>query len=444
MSSIASPKPGVSAIIHDAQDRTVPTALFLLYCYFLVDYFLHLSARIPVYPMFRPTLLLVALITLALFTQADKFKRIVKDPRLVAIWFLIGYIILSLPLVEWPGSVLRANFAEFVKAIVFLFFTAFIVDTDRRLRLIVGLWVTLQVVRVLEPLYLNLTEGYWGSGTFIGAGQFAQRLAGAPSDVINSNELGFVIVTAIPFLHFLMWGSSRWQAKLLYLALVPALLYALILTSSRGAMIALAVVALMILKESRHKAGLIIFGILVAITAWSQMSDFQKERYTSLFDESSQQHATVDGRWTGMINEFNLGMEKPIFGHGLGTTPEAKFNIAGGRAQASHNLYAELLIEIGIIGFILFMRYLWLVYDQMRQNLRRMKARAHLAGVRTSYEFRLNQALITTFWMYAVYSINYWGLSQTYWYFLGGLCVAFARSLKRNETKLPEPEPEAP
>jgi len=29
--------------------------------------------------------------------------------------------------------------------------------------------------------------------------------------------------------------------------------------------------------------------------------------------------------------------------------------------------------------------------------------------------------------MYAVYSINYWGLSQYYWYLFGGLVIAFGR-----------------
>lgn len=43
---------------------------------------------------------------------------------------------------------------------------------------------------------------------------------------------------------------------------------------------------------------------------------------------------------------------------------------------------------------------------------------------------RLNTVLLTIFWMYVVYSINYWGLSQGYWYLLAGLSVAYLRIIK--------------
>ena len=45
---------------------------------------------------------------------------------------------------------------------------------------------------------------------------------------------------------------------------------------------------------------------------------------------------------------------------------------------------------------------------------------------------RLNKALITLFWMYAVYSINYWGLSQYYWYLFAGLVITFSNIAVKN------------
>src|SRR5690606_1226423 len=124
--------------------------------------------------------------------------------------------------------------------------------SDKRLKWALVVFVGCQVIRVLEPLYLNITDGYWGSKTHLGGGEFASRLAGAPTDVINPNELGFVIVTAIPFLHYLLF-SRGWICKLIYLSLMPALMYALILTMSRGAFLALLVVAWVVWKESKHK-----------------------------------------------------------------------------------------------------------------------------------------------------------------------------------------------
>jgi len=407
-----------------AYERASASAFtFWLFIYFLIDFFLHLSGRIPAYALIRPTLLLVLLISASLFLQRDKFRGWTRDPIVASLLVLVGYLVVSLPLVEWPGSVVKNNLGDFVKAIVFFFFTVLLVDSNRRLKIFLTVFLACQVFRVLEPLFLHVTEGYWGSRTHLGHGEFSQRLAGAPSDVINPNELGFVIVTAVPFLHYLLW-SSGFKAKLLYLLLMPPLLYALILTQSRGALLALFVVAFFVFKESRRKFSLIVVAVLVGFAGWQVMSDEQKDRYLSLVGQSETSNAaTADGRIQGMMREFALGFERPIVGHGLGTTPEAKTHILGSR-QASHNLYAELLIELGIVGTLIFVRFLLKVYQGLVENQKRISRLSERLG---SFYFSLNKALIALFWMYAVYSFNYWGLSQYYWYLFAGAVVVFHR-----------------
>lgn len=406
-------------------EKTVGSACFVIYLYFVIDFFLRFSSRIPGYGILRPTLLGAAIISILLFMQRDSLKGRFDDPIFKAIMLLVGYIIFSLPLVEWPGSVVRDNVSPFIKAIVFLFFTALVIDTDKRLKWFLGVFVFCQVFRVVEPLYLNVTEGYWGSSTHLGEGEFSDRLAGAPADVINPNELGFVIVTAIPFLHYLLWPLG-WKSKALYIALMPALLYALILTMSRGAFLALLVVAFFVFKESRHKMFLVFVGIFAIVAAFSVMTPVQKDRYLSLIDqENTAGGASVEGRLSGMIGEIKLGLTRPIVGHGLGTTSEAKWH-KWGSSKASHNLYAELLIELGIIGAILFIRFLYFIYQRFKKN--RILFR-ELGLSENNFYSRLNKALVAVFWMYAVYSINYWGLSQYYWYLFGGLAIAFGRLL---------------
>ncbi len=400
------------------------TFTFLLYMYFLLDFFLHFSARIPGYGIIRPTLLLVLIITISLVTQKDNFKGWTQDPIVKSLFAFLIYLAVTLPLVEWPGSVIRNNIQDFIKAIVFFFFTALIISSEKRLKIFLVVFVGCQVFRVLEPLYLHITEDYWGSYTHLGGGQFAGRLAGAPADVINPNELGFVIATVIPFLHYLMWPLNfKW--KISYLFLMPAMLYALILSQSRGAFLAMLVVGWIIFRASSKKFGLIILAIIIAMAGWQVMSPYQKDRYLSLIGMSSTDNtASMEGRLEGMKKEFILGFHRPLIGHGIGTTQEAKFNLTG-RYQAAHNLYSELFIEAGIIGLILFLIFLKRIYEQF-QRIQMLMKDADSAGS-TDFFDRLHQTLIVIFWMYVVFSLNYWGVTQYYWYLFAGIAIVFER-----------------
>lgn len=396
----------------------VSSFTFGLFIYFNIDFFLHLSARIPGYNVIRPTLVLVLWLSFLLYMQRYKFRNIYQAEPFKRIKWLIIYLALSFFLVRWPGSALN-NLPDFVKAVCFFFFTAMILDTEKRLRIFLFVFICCQLIRVYEPLYMNITSGYWGSETYLGEGGFAQRLSGAPSDVINPNELGFVIVTIVPFIYYLLWGG-RFKTKVLFLILFPPLLYALILTMSRGALLALGVVGWMVFKRSKYKSALIIAAIGVAIVGWNVMSDVQKDRYLSLVDSDTAGAATVDGRLDGMVNEMVLGLTtRPILGNGLGTAAETKFH-EWGKGKASHNLYAELIIEVGFVGAFFFLSYIF----RLRSSL--LKAREIELN---EFWKNLNFALIAVFWMYVVYSVNYYGLSQYYWYMYGGLVVALTRIL---------------
>jgi putative inorganic carbon (HCO3(-)) transporter len=395
----------------------VSTFTFFMFQIYQLDFFLRSSARISGIGIIRPTLLLFAIVAISLFFQRDKLREKMQHPIMKAMGVFLLVIIFTLPFVTYPGSVLRYHIPEFIKAIVFLYFMALIVDTKGRLKWALIIFVGCQVIRVLEPLYLNITSGYWGAKTHMGGGEFANRLGGAPADVINPNELGFVIVTIIPFLHYLLF-SRGWFYKLIYLGLMPALMYALILTMSRGAFLALLVVGWVVWKESKHKVLLIGVAIGIAIAGWSVMNDTQRDRYFSLVSSDSAQSATAEGRLTGIVNEFKLGFKRPIFGHGLGTTSEAKAN-SGMGTKASHNMYAEIMIELGLVGFFFFMAIIKKIYLQIRQSTSLLYAETMDALYRDLFK-----ALKVIFWMFALYSINYWGLSQYYWYNLAGLVIA--------------------
>lgn len=82
------------------------------------------------------------------------------------------------------------------------------------------------------------------------------------------------------------------------------------------------------------------------------------------------------------------------------------------------------MIELGVIGFIIFMMFLVKIAKKLRLVREKM---TNIVSDSGNYFLRLNKVLLCVFWMYVVYSINYWGLSQYYWYLFAGLVIAFGR-----------------
>ncbi len=416
---------------HETQSST-STFTFVAYLLYAIVEFLNIGVRYSVIGALRPTVLLFLLILGLLVVQGSLKQQKDTSSTTRIMWALIAYILLTIPFVEWPGSVLRQNFQEFLKVAVFFFFTIQIIDTMSRLKVFVLLVIGLQVFRVLEPLRLHITTGYWGSKAHAMGADALDRLSGAPSDVINPNGLGFLIVTALPFLHFLLGRSNSWTLKVLNFLLLGALLYALILTGSRSALVGLVVVLGMLFWKSTSKGIYVVVVVTAFFIAIPVMNEQQRDRFVSLIDDDSAHAATRAGRTDGMISNFKVGFNRPVFGHGLGTGREAVWNVSGG-SRIPHNLYAEAFIELGGIGLAV---YCALIFSFIRNAILARHAVRLLphGSASTAHDgaflMRLAEAVHVWVIMCLVFSLAQYGISEFHWYLMGGISVAMYRQAR--------------
>jgi putative inorganic carbon (hco3(-)) transporter len=416
--------------------RSVAFALFMVLIVFTL---LSVPSRIPALGIVRPTVLLVAVIAGLIFASVGQPGARDTSRTTRYLNLLIIYVVLTLPFVEWPGSVLRFGIEGFVKAAAFFYFAVLLVDSYQRLRIFIFTVVACQVFRVLEPLYLHLTTGYWGGSAHMGGGEFMQRLSGAPNDIINPNGLAFVVLTALPFLHYLLGGSPKILFRLLYLVLLPMLLYALILTGSRSGLIGLLVLYSIIILRSQHKLLLVSAAAIATAAVLGIMSVELTDRYRSITDADTRHGATAEGRIEGVKRDFRVGLRRPLFGHGLGTSREAIWNFAG-HDQLSHNLYTEVFIELGVIGLAIFLTFLISVFTNVRrvgQEYELLRGAFHTGADpprgadRLGFYGRLAGATLAYFLMALVFSLASYGLSGHYWYMVAGLSVALLNLMVR-------------
>ncbi|MCL4779088.1 MAG: O-antigen ligase family protein [Gammaproteobacteria bacterium] len=422
---------GVKNATAGADAGTSPALAFQLYLMLVVMTLLSIPSRVPLLGMIRPTLVFVGLITLVILgaRSGQGRKDLSGSTRLLNT--LIVYIFLSLPFVAWPGSVVKHGLDVFVKAVVFFYFTVQLVDTLPRLRTFVGVVVGCQVLRVLEPLYLHLTTGYWGSYADMGDGYVLERLAGAPNDILNPNGLAFVVLTALPFLYYLIGGLKSRVMKLAVVGLIAALLYALVLTGSRSGMVGLVVIVAAIIFRSERRTTILVVAAIAGVLLVSVMTPDMRDRYLSLTSDDTRNAATTQGRIQHMLDEVEVASRRPFVGHGLGTSQEALANEAG-RYQPSHNLYLEVMIELGMVGLVVYLMFLASIFGNLREIRASIASPGRQPGAdsgnRQFYE-RCSGALLVLAVMCTVFSIASYGLSEFYWYLIAGLSVVLRNLL---------------
>lgn len=403
------------------------TAGYYAYLLFMISWFLHVTARIPLFGAIRLDLLLVV-ITFAFYLASKKQQD--YDNSYYRLIQLLIVILLITPFSEWPGSVINVGLPQYIKAIVFYFFSIHFLTDESKIKTFIYVFFSCHLIRVLEPLYLNKTEGYWGSSAHMLDGAM-QRLAGAPSDTVNPNGLAYIIFICVAFMFYLYDENKAWA--IVSLIGVPACFYALSLTGSRSGYVSFLVLIAIRVLHAKKKTLLVAAFAIAIFGIFANMSDVQKDRIFSIYDEDSQNYATANARKAGIVADFNVFLRRPLSGHGLGTSYEAISNYSG-RALYSHNVYTEVLIEIGIIGFIFFIRYLVSIFKILRTTSEL------LISDTGSFNYKLSQALFNISVTTLVFGFFSYGFSGYEWYVFGALALVNADVLRKNsENQLLEP-----
>lgn len=437
MASIAGDKLGSNARVAAQRAGKEPRHLaFVLYCLFIVSFFLHLGNRVPALGAIRIDILLTGIALLnIMFSKPTRHgaPRSVLRTESKLILGLFLYVFLTLPIVKWPGSVVDHGLDPFIKAICFYVLTVATVTSENRLKWFIVVFVGVQAFRVFEPLFLHITTGYWGSFTSMGNWEYMDRLSGAPLDIINPNGLAFVILVVLSLIHHLLIKGDRRQ-KLLYLALLAPLLYAMMLTGSRSGVLVLVLFALMQIWRSKHRVVALSVVAAIVIVLVAGMSDMARQRYLSIVDKNAKGAGTAQGRIDGLWTDLKVGLERPLVGHGLGTSAEANFN-AYGEARPSHTLYTEVLQELGFIGLAIFLGLIYSTYRNCAQAVRDSHADPN------SYLHKCSLGARDFFILLVVFSVASYGLNEYQWYLLAGLSVVLSRLTAANFTTSDAPAP---
>jgi O-antigen ligase len=159
----------------------------------------------------------------------------------------------------------------------------------------------------------------------------------------HPNSLAAYLAMVIPFVLGAFYQNRRW----IYIILLPLLIFTIIFTYSRGAWIGLAVSLFVFASLQDRK--LILALMALGLLSWFFLPDSLLDRIKDIYNL---ENATTKMRFELWKEAWNLFLQKPIFGHGLKT-----FSLLLEKGYA-HNCYLQMLVELGLFGFLSFVSIL--------------------------------------------------------------------------------------
>jgi O-antigen ligase len=292
----------------------------------------------------------VGYITIAIAILYVFIYRKVKEPSLIII-LMVSFILWSLFSYFWgvnpSGAISRFVTNIQLLAMVWLLWET--INTKRELLLCLQAFIFGSYISIFDMLISFFTNQYT---TF--------RIAATG---FNPNQLAISLAIGIPIAWYLI--TRRKNDLLLYVNFIyiSFALFCIVLTASRGGLIT-AVVGLLIIPltfyqlQSTKKAivtiGIIIVIIVGSIKYPSIASNIERnlDRLSQISDNIEQRDLGIRG--TLISYGLQIFKENPILGVGARGFAESVVEAGHSRTHTAHNTYLSVLVEFGIIGFILF------------------------------------------------------------------------------------------
>lgn len=286
-----------------------------------------------------------------LFSRNKRFDA-PQYPLLVL--FYISLMLSSIANGWWGGAVVQLeSFGPTLLAFVLL---ANALDTRERMRTTFAVLCLCAATLALHGI-LQVREGIGWTGVGLSQGTRIQYVG-----IFNDpNDLGLLFVTCLPLAWYLSRRSGAGAgARMLWLAVCLALLYAIFLTDSRGTMLALLAMAGFHLWRTRGMAS----AMLVAVAGLSVLQ-LLSSRMQQIDASEASAYGRVDSWYEGlwMFREF------PLLGVGPNRYTEH-------HPLTAHNSFVLALAETGAIGYTLWLAFVCYGFWMMLRAVRTGTAEA--------------------------------------------------------------------
>ncbi|RRQ22836.1 putative O-glycosylation ligase, exosortase A system-associated [Thiohalobacter thiocyanaticus] len=291
-----------------------------------------------------PFAMLIGATTLvAMLFMKEKIRFPWSRETIVLLLFVLWMCLTTVFSLQQEYSLLQLE--KVVKIQVMTFITMILMLYRERLNLLV--WV------------IVLSLGFYGvkGGIFTlmtGGGYHVMGPLG--SFIGGNNELGLALIMILPLMRYLQLQRERkWQRNLFTLAMALTVI-AILGTQSRGALVGLAVMAVVLIVKSRRRFTLLLLAALMVPVALTVMPESWFERMHTIQEYEEDQSA--QGRINAWHFAVNLAQDRPLVGGGFEAFHWRNFRHYApdpNDVKDAHSIYFEVLGEHGFAGLFIYL-----------------------------------------------------------------------------------------
>jgi O-antigen ligase len=167
---------------------------------------------------------------------------------------------------------------------------------------------------------------------------------------LDNNSVAIAMVVGVGLAAFLGYAADRWWQTLIALLAALCMLHAILLSFSRGGLLALLIVSavsfLLIPKRPKHY---LIF-VLLLLVGFRLAGDEVVNRFGTIFAEAGQRDPSAQSRLDLWANAWDAMQHRPLFGVGPNHWPLVASEYGWPAGKEAHSLWLQTGAELGFPG----------------------------------------------------------------------------------------------
>lgn len=392
--------------------------------FYIFAFYLELHFRIPVLSTIRFQFIFGAFLSLICLVKfvSEKHSGAAFQPVTKTVFILLFVMGIYTVFAINKEAAFRVYPDRVLKFALVAFFIYVAVNKIADLRVILGFML-------LAWLKLG-QEGLvgWYTGSMVWENQGIPRLRGSTAMFGHPNSYSGFAVGCLPFCIFLLAAVKSNLLRLGLLALLFCSLIIIMSTGSRTGYVAVLLGALyFFMKLKKGKIKIILLAVVALSLSINFIPEAYKERFNSIFTGEEKEGRSSEKRLEIIEDALAVYSHYPM-GVGVASFTKVREQMFA-RNQDTHNLYLEILTNIGPVGLVLFIVFIKNIITLNNKNCSRIKTQPYLPN--SDAKLMNNLCLAINGFIFLRLLLGLFGMDmyEIYWWMALGFTLAINKLL---------------